>query len=49
MNNCLKIISVHDTPLFSMGGFFPKKKLFMREQKRFLAKKLWGGCCKLEE
>ena len=30
-------------------GFFFKKKLLMRGQKRFWAKKLWGGCSKLED
>ena len=32
MINRLKIISVLGAPLWSMGGFFPKKKLLMRRQ-----------------
>ena len=30
-------------------NIFPKKKLLMRGQKLFWAKKLWGGCSKLED
>ena len=30
-------------------NIFPIKKLLMRGQKLFWAKKLWGGCSKLED
>ena len=40
MNNRLKIISVYGAPLQSMRGFFPKKKLLIKGQKLFWAKKL---------
>ena len=31
------------------GMIFSKQKLLMRGQKLFCAKKLWGGCSKLED
>ena len=42
MNNRLKIISVIGIPLQSMVWFFQKKKIFMRGQKLFWARKIMG-------
>ena len=41
MNNCLKIISAHDAPLYDIGGFFPKK-VSREGTKPFLGKKIMG-------
>ena len=41
INNRLKIISVHGTPLWSIGGFFPKKS-FSWGDKRFFGQKKYG-------
>ena len=46
MNNRLKIIMV--LPLKHVK-IFSKKELLMRGQRLFWAKKLWGGCSKLED